>query len=271
MIISLASIRLDGGTQMRAELRQDRIIDYAEHLKDGATFPPVVVFDDGESQWLADGFHRHAAFKLAEMEELPAIVHAGTKLDAIRLALKANATNGEPRTGGDMRRAYVAAVNNGLCQPDDAKGIKEMLACSDRWARTLTKDARGVAKSERDARIVELAGQGLSQREIAGEVGVTQPLVSGILDDKKRNCSEIYQTEPSEPDAGDDYEDEFPRPTYDGKSKAWCKYCYTGHYDWQFEGEAWICGRCEHSTTDEFMQVEDEREEESNEEYTLVL
>lgn len=56
--VKLASIRLDGGTQPRAELREDVIEDYAEAMRAGAVFPPVVVYFDGEAYWLADGFHR---------------------------------------------------------------------------------------------------------------------------------------------------------------------------------------------------------------------
>ena len=51
-------IRIDGGTQSRVKIRTDVVDDYAEHMANGAVFPPGVAFFDGKEYWLADGFHR---------------------------------------------------------------------------------------------------------------------------------------------------------------------------------------------------------------------
>ena len=59
--ISIASVRLDGGTQARAELNQAVVAEYAAALADGAKFPPIIVFYDSENYWPGDGFHRLAA------------------------------------------------------------------------------------------------------------------------------------------------------------------------------------------------------------------
>ena len=66
MTVSLAInlIRLDGGTQPRAEVNGPTVADYAEDMLAGASFPPVTVFYDGAHYWLADGFHRCLARKL---------------------------------------------------------------------------------------------------------------------------------------------------------------------------------------------------------------
>ena len=58
MQISISDIRLDGNTQARAGMKTETISDYAEAMKQGDRFPPVVVFNDGNNYWLADGFHR---------------------------------------------------------------------------------------------------------------------------------------------------------------------------------------------------------------------
>lgn len=57
--IFLRSIRIDGGTQSRAELNNTTVDEYTEAMLEGDTFPPIVVFFDGSSYWLADGFHRY--------------------------------------------------------------------------------------------------------------------------------------------------------------------------------------------------------------------
>ena len=50
---------------------------YAEAMAAGATFPPLVVFQEGDSFWLAEGFHRHAAGLHAGLGELPCDVRQG--------------------------------------------------------------------------------------------------------------------------------------------------------------------------------------------------
>jgi hypothetical protein len=41
----------------------------------------------------------------------------------------------------------------------------------------------------------------------------------------------------------------------DGK-KAYCKYCYTVHSDWEWEGDfIWICKNCDHGMHDALMDV----------------
>jgi len=63
--LSVSAVSIDGGTQTRDRLNDDVISDYAEAIGSGATFPPVVVYYDGDRYWLADGFHRfHACRKL---------------------------------------------------------------------------------------------------------------------------------------------------------------------------------------------------------------
>ena len=188
--LKVVDIRSDGGTQMRASISRETVASYAEHISEGDQFPPVVVFYDGSSYWLADGFHRYHAHQEAGLDAIDAEVHSGQRVDAIRFALKANATNGRPRTSDDMRRAYAVAVSNDLCDGSDTSTVKALLGCSDRWARELTKKARETVKSERDSKIAQLADQGKSQREIAKEVGVSGGLVSKVTSDHKRNYSE---------------------------------------------------------------------------------
>lgn len=190
---------------MRDAISESTAQSYAEHLQDGAEFPPVIVFHDGADYWLADGFHRCKAYEIAGIADVPADVRSGSRIEAVRYALKANATNGRPRTGDDMRRAYDVAVRNELCDPTDSEALKELLGCSLRWARSLTQAARTKAKAQRDAEIMRLAEQGKTQREIAEEVGVSVGMVNAGV--QKRNSSEIEQNAEPVPTApADDYD-----------------------------------------------------------------
>ena len=80
-------------------------------------------------------------------------------------------------------------MRNGLCEADDADAVRDLLGCTERWARTLTQAAREEAKAARDTEIARLAASGDSEREIARRVGVDKTTVSKALGRGKRNTS----------------------------------------------------------------------------------
>ena len=81
--LRIADIRTDGGTQSRVQLDWIAVSEYAAAMKDGAQFPPVVVFHDGAEYWLADGFHRVRAAENAGLDTVAADVRQGTRRDAV--------------------------------------------------------------------------------------------------------------------------------------------------------------------------------------------
>lgn len=119
--LPLERIRLDGGTQMRVRRLIDDAIDgYVERLREGDTFPPVVVYYDGTDYWLADGFQRHEAHRLAGFLEIDCEVRKGTVRDAKEHALGANEEHGIRRTREDKRNAVLEAFK--LCEERLAAG-----------------------------------------------------------------------------------------------------------------------------------------------------
>ncbi len=110
--VAIDLIRADGGTQSRAQLYDSVVSDYADQIGAGATFPPVVVFFDGASYWLADGFHRHAAHVSLGLTEIDADIRQGTRRDAILFSVGANASHGLRRTNDDKRRAVMVLLND---------------------------------------------------------------------------------------------------------------------------------------------------------------
>ncbi len=107
--LTLAEIRLDGGTQPRVAINEDVVADYAATVHE---LPPVVVFFDGVAYWLADGFHRYHAHRRAGEHTLEALVHQGTKRDAVLYAAGANTTHGLRRTNADKRRAVETLLGD---------------------------------------------------------------------------------------------------------------------------------------------------------------
>jgi predicted transcriptional regulator len=186
---------------------------YVEDDALGASIPPIVVFGSSDAVlWLADGFHRHAAMQTAGIGQVEAIVYQGDRRAAMRYALQANTTHGKKRTLSDAVFAYRAAIAEQLVEPGDSKGVAKLLGVSDRWAREITKEARDRANAERDATIQRLAREGKTQREIADQVGLTQPGVKKVLDNK-RNSSESYQAPESSPPAVPDSPDFAMQPS----------------------------------------------------------
>ena len=88
--LSPSILRRDGGTQPRAVLDEATIVEYAGAMAAGDIFPPVVAYHDGETYWLADGFHR---------------VNAGLRAGV-------NATHGLRRTNDDKRRAVTRLLSD---------------------------------------------------------------------------------------------------------------------------------------------------------------
>lgn len=89
-MLALYKIRIDGNTQARIKLNQDVVNEYAEHLKDGDKFPPMVVYHDGTDHWLADGFHRYFAYKLNKETMVEVETISGTVEDAQEYSFSAN-------------------------------------------------------------------------------------------------------------------------------------------------------------------------------------
>lgn len=110
MKLQLSDIKIDGGTQPRAQLDFAVVTDYAEAMTSGVVFPPIIVFYDGETHWLADGFHRVNAAKQANRADIEADVRQGTRRDAVLFACSANADHGLRRTNEDKRRAVLTLL-----------------------------------------------------------------------------------------------------------------------------------------------------------------
>lgn len=110
--VSLASIRIDGGTQPRMSLYEDVVQEYAETLQEGKDFPPVVLFFDGSDYWLADGFHRFHAYSSASKESIPSEIKKGTRRDAVLYSVGANAAHGLRRTNQDKRQAVETLLQD---------------------------------------------------------------------------------------------------------------------------------------------------------------
>jgi ParB-like chromosome segregation protein Spo0J len=111
--LSLEDIEATPDLQSRMALNAAVVKDYAEQFAiAGISIPAVTVFYDGDKYWLADGFHRVAAFKSIGRKTIGANVYPGNRRDALLHSLGANAEHGLPRTKADKHRAVEIAVTD---------------------------------------------------------------------------------------------------------------------------------------------------------------
>ncbi len=110
--LHLDDIRIDGGTQSRVLIDEQVVAEYAELYRNGATLPPVTVFFDGTTHWLADGFHRYWGNRRINCDYVYADVRQGTQRDAVLYSVGANADHGLRRTNADKRKAVLTMLED---------------------------------------------------------------------------------------------------------------------------------------------------------------
>jgi hypothetical protein len=110
--ILVASIRTDDGVQSRAAIQTEYVVELAELLKAGGKLPPVDVYQDGKTMWMADGFHRLRAHEQVGLATIRANVHKGDRKAARWASVAANLAHGLRRTNADKRRAVEMALED---------------------------------------------------------------------------------------------------------------------------------------------------------------
>lgn len=140
MNLNIADIRVNGGTQSRAGINRETVAEYAEAMQGGAVFPPLVIFHDGASYWLADGFHRYHAYAQINFHDVPADVRQGSQRDAILFSVGANASHGLRRTNEDKRRAVMVLLNDPEWSKWSAREVAKACGVSPDYAARLKRE-----------------------------------------------------------------------------------------------------------------------------------
>ena len=110
--MSIRSITVDHGLQSRVATDPEIVKDYADSLIAGSVFPPITVFFDGRKYWLADGFHRLAAYRRVGRDSIPADLKEGEKRDAVLFSVGANAKMGLRPTQADKRKSIMMLLKD---------------------------------------------------------------------------------------------------------------------------------------------------------------
>lgn len=148
MILAIADVRAVPEAQPRVSIDMDVVAAYAEELKSGAEFPPVVVFYDGTAYWLGDGWHRLAAYQAIGATRIPVDRRTGGRRDAILYACGANAAHGLPRTNTDKRRAVETLLGDSEWAKKSDRWIAEKACVSDPFVGKIRAQLQTVSSSE---------------------------------------------------------------------------------------------------------------------------
>ncbi len=116
-------------TGIRDSWDESTVDQYAEAMLEGAKFPSIIVYSDGENYYLADGFHRVLAAEKLEWREIDAEVRVGGRQDAIWYALAANKIHGLRMSRADVRQAIKRALQEFLDRSN--REIARQIGCGD--------------------------------------------------------------------------------------------------------------------------------------------
>ncbi len=209
-MLPLSSITCDERCQPRATIHPAWVRRYAEALQRGETLPAVDVFQDRDVYYLADGYHRVAAARLAGLSAFPATIHPGTLQDAIVFSAATNSAHGLPRSRADLRRAIERILaecggwsDNAIARHChcDARTVAKIRAAlgEPTPVRTVTRGsvtyALNVARIGRRVdqltRTLEAATPPV--KALAEACGIEQPAVVEALDEIREKTPELFE------------------------------------------------------------------------------
>ncbi len=141
MRLKISDIKQDPKLQIRVSLNPVAISDYAESIRNGASFPPLVVFcePDTSKYLLSDGWHRIAAAKQAGRTHIGCNVMEGGFDEAFHFALSANNAHGLRRSPADMFKAVESAITCKQYKELSLRKIGKICGVSHEFVRRVKK------------------------------------------------------------------------------------------------------------------------------------
>src|SRR4051812_32879115 len=130
----------------------------------GDAFPPLVVLHDGDSYWLADGFHCLAAAQALGAKTIRCDVRQGGLRDAILHACGANADHGLKRSNEDKRRAVARLLEDEEWRVWSDRAIARAARVDDKTV-TKVRNQLHLRKSADEARMVARGGTTYTQKK----------------------------------------------------------------------------------------------------------
>ena len=155
--IPFSFIKEDHATQVRGAVSSARVRDLTALLNETeADLDPIDVFlpmGSGEPSaanpfWLADGYHRVAAYRSAGKAKVPARLHEGGQREAIEFGLRKNGHHGTPMSNKEKRHATELAVLHPEIGQYTDKKIAKMIGVSQTLVNNIRRGVMPAAKPD---------------------------------------------------------------------------------------------------------------------------
>ena len=146
MKINLADIKIDATTYIRAGIDHTVAEEYARLMKEGAVFPPVSLYSDGEHIRVCDGHHRLEAMAKNGEKEVDALILTGDRESMLLTALRENSQHGVRLTGDDRRHA-IRLVHREF--PNRSQiGIAMIVGCTQGYVSQVLNEAEDITTND---------------------------------------------------------------------------------------------------------------------------
>lgn len=201
--MKLNQLTIDGGTQSRTKIIQEAVDEYAEALKGGARFPPVLVYYDGIKYYLTDGYHRYFAHQKAGIRDIEVQIVNGTLRDAILRSFSVNAENGRHRTNEDKRNAVQTMLDDFEWQFWNTADIAKACRVSDKLVAAIRGGAKPeVVKVTRNGKVFERKAKYVKPEEEEPQHDTSGDVIKALADEndklKDRLAVAVYAADESE-------------------------------------------------------------------------
>lgn len=145
--VSVADIRIDGGTQTRVSVNPDWIQVMVDNMKNDVEYPPVEARYDGTHYWLSDGFHRYHAQSRLGLKSIEVMYLPGTMYEAQLDALGSNDTHGLYLTKEDKIKKVQMALENPLVKDKSNYAIAKLCKLSQSFVASV-RDPKAKEKQQ---------------------------------------------------------------------------------------------------------------------------
>jgi hypothetical protein len=173
-MIDLAVLAKLDGAQLREGRDPATVKAYAEAYKNGAEFPPIMVFvetvEGDEHYHVADGHHRIAGAIKAGLAEINAITRKGTHRDAVLYAAGANGIHGLPLTNEDKRKIVKTILTDEEWVQWSNREIADKCHVSPNFVEKMRSEVEGAKTKKRkgkDGRITTVSDKPKKSKKAA--------------------------------------------------------------------------------------------------------
>lgn len=145
--VSVADIRIDGGTQVRVSVSPEWIQEMVDNMKNDVEYPPVEARYDGTHYWLSDGFHRYHAHSRMGLKNIDVMYLPGTMHEAQLDALGSNDKHGLYLSKEDKIKKVQIALGNPLVKDKSNYAIAKLCKFSQPFVASV-RDPKTKEKQE---------------------------------------------------------------------------------------------------------------------------